>query len=312
MVDQKSENFRTLAGNHGGLRRGTAAAALGAVLVLSAGVPASNAAAPVLLTDAAEGVQSSPDAGAAPARALEPGPPVSQVRATVDGTLSLEAWAGAVLDDDEDDESSASPAPTHPSFSPSATPVPTVTAPPLPATPLPTTAPVPSPSSTAASGPSQTSAPEPTASRPGYSTAASAPAPVTQQAPAAQPGASRLAPATQPAPAAQPAQAPAGAPAPAAGSAAEAPDRSAKGKLDTATTRPGAAGITSGVWGSGRLSSPMNMGTVDSRYSLSRPSSAVTGSSQAGQVSPMVWAGAGLVLLAGAAGLVAYKLRRAL
>jgi hypothetical protein len=329
MVDQKSENFRTLAGNHGGLRRGTAAAALGAVLVLSAGVPASNAAAPALLTDAGEVAPSSPEADAVPGTAIEADPTVSQVKATVDGSLSLEAWAGRILDED-DDESSASPEPTvsprQPSFSPSSTPVPTVPVPTLPATPLPTTspapAPAPTPTSTTASGPtptsppqtspSQTSAPAPAGSRPGYSPAASVPAPATQQAPAAQSGASQLPAAGEPAPAAQSAQAPAGAPAPAAGSAAEAPDRSAKSKLDTATSRPGAVGITSGVWGAGRLSSPMNMGTVDSRYSVSRPSSAVLGSAQAGPVSPLVWAGAGLVLLAGAAGLVAYKLRRAL
>ena len=335
MVDQKSENFRTLAGNHGGLRRGTAAAALGAVLVLSAGVPASNAAVPALLTEAGEVVPSSPDTDAVPGAAIEADPTVSRVKATVDGSLSLEAWAGRILDDDgDDDESSASPAPTasptSPSFSPSSTPVPTVPVPTLPAEPLPTTplpttspapAPAPSPSSTAASGPTQTSpsqtsapapAPAPAVSRPGYSPAASVPAPATQQAPAAQPGASQLAPAGQPAPAVQPGQAPGGALVPEAGSAAEAQDRSATGKLDTATSRRGAAGITSGVWGAGRLSSPMNMGTVDSRYSVSRPSSAVLGSAQAGPVSPLVWAGAGLVLLAGAAGLVAYKLRGAL
>ena len=335
MVDQKSESFRTLAGNHGGLRRGTAAAALGAVLVLSAGVPASNAAVPALLTEAGEVVPSSPDTDAVPGAAIEADPTVSRVKATVDGSLSLEAWAGRILDDDgDDDESSASPAPTasptSPSFSPSSTPVPTVPVPTLPAEPLPTTplpttspapAPAPSPSSTAASGPTQTSpsqtsapapAPAPAVSRPGYSPAASVPAPATQQAPAAQPGASQLAPAGQPAPAVQPGQAPGGALVPEAGSAAEAQDRSATGKLDTATSRRGAAGITSGVWGAGRLSSPMNMGTVDSRYSVSRPSSAVLGCAPAGPVSPLVWAGAGLVLLAGAAGLVAYKLRGAL
>ncbi|WP_457974260.1 hypothetical protein [Arthrobacter sp. D1-17] len=328
MVDQKSENIRTLAGNHGGLRRGTAAAALGAVLVLSAGVPASNAAAPASLTDAGDRVRS--DAEAVPGAAPQAAVAVSQVKATsevkttVDGTVSLEAWAGAILGDDEDDDgSSASPAP---SVSPSSTPVPvpTAPAPTPPATPLPVTpttspttspapAPAPPPTSAAASGtsPSQTSAPAPAAPRPGYSPAAGVPAPATRQAPAAQSGVSRLGPAVQPAPA-QPAEAPAGVPVPATGSAAETPDRSAQSKLDTATSRPGAAGITSEVWGSGRLSSPMNMGTVNSRYSISRPSSAVLSSTQSGPISPMVWAGAGLVLLAGAAGLVAYKLRRAL
>ena len=43
MVIQRSAFFRTLTGFHGGLRRGTAAAALGAVLVFVAGTPASNA-----------------------------------------------------------------------------------------------------------------------------------------------------------------------------------------------------------------------------------------------------------------------------
>lgn len=43
MVTQRSIIFRTLTGYHGGLRRGTAAASLGAVLVFVAGTPASNA-----------------------------------------------------------------------------------------------------------------------------------------------------------------------------------------------------------------------------------------------------------------------------
>jgi hypothetical protein len=43
MVIQRSVIFRTLTGFHGGLRRGTAAAVLGAVLVFVAGTPASNA-----------------------------------------------------------------------------------------------------------------------------------------------------------------------------------------------------------------------------------------------------------------------------
>ncbi|WP_458111466.1 hypothetical protein M1D88_14200 [Arthrobacter sp. R1-13] len=43
MVIQRSIIFRTLTGFHGGLRRGTAAALLGAVLVFVAGTPASNA-----------------------------------------------------------------------------------------------------------------------------------------------------------------------------------------------------------------------------------------------------------------------------
>jgi hypothetical protein len=43
MVNDRSESSRFRTGIHGGLRRGSAAAAIGAVLVLSAGVPASGA-----------------------------------------------------------------------------------------------------------------------------------------------------------------------------------------------------------------------------------------------------------------------------
>ncbi|MBT2531925.1 hypothetical protein J7E83_07275 [Arthrobacter sp. ISL-48] len=43
MVDYRSELSRSRTGIHGGLQRGTAAAAIGVVLVLSAGVPASQA-----------------------------------------------------------------------------------------------------------------------------------------------------------------------------------------------------------------------------------------------------------------------------
>jgi hypothetical protein len=43
MVNDRSESSRFRTGIHGGLRRGSAAAAIGAVLVLSAGVPASQA-----------------------------------------------------------------------------------------------------------------------------------------------------------------------------------------------------------------------------------------------------------------------------
>jgi hypothetical protein len=79
MVNQKSDGFRSLTGFHGGLRRGTAAAAFGAVLVLSAGVPASNAAASDLPEDADGGTTAAAGLGA-----------------TVDAA-GLEAWAAAAL-----------------------------------------------------------------------------------------------------------------------------------------------------------------------------------------------------------------------
>lgn len=53
MVTQRSIIFRTLTGYHGGLRRGTAAASLGAVLVFVAGTPASNAVVAVPTTQSA-------------------------------------------------------------------------------------------------------------------------------------------------------------------------------------------------------------------------------------------------------------------
>lgn len=53
MVIQRSIIFRTLTGFHGGLRRGMAAASLGAVLVFVAGTPASNAVAAVPATQSA-------------------------------------------------------------------------------------------------------------------------------------------------------------------------------------------------------------------------------------------------------------------
>jgi hypothetical protein len=57
----------------------------------------------------------------------------------------------------------------------------------------------------------------------------------------------------------------------------------------------------------------MNMATVDSRYAAHAPSeSAVFGVSQGSAASPLVWAGAGLVVLAGAAGLLAFRIRKPL
>ncbi|WP_230119085.1 hypothetical protein [Arthrobacter sp. Bi83] len=55
------------------------------------------------------------------------------------------------------------------------------------------------------------------------------------------------------------------------------------------------------------------MATIDSRYTAHAPSeSAVLGVSQGSAAWPLVWAGAGLVVLAGAAGLVALRIRRPL
>jgi hypothetical protein len=61
------------------------------------------------------------------------------------------------------------------------------------------------------------------------------------------------------------------------------------------------------------LSGPMNMASLGDRYAAGAPySGAVLGASDEGSVSPLVWAGAVLVVLAGAAGLVAFRIRRSL
>jgi hypothetical protein len=150
MVNQKSDGFRSLTGFHGGLRRGTAAAAFGAVLVLSAGVPASNAAASDLPED--------PDGGTTAAAGLG---------ATVDAA-GLEAWAAAALSNERtlssdhrdgghrsgEPRPSDQPAPSVPPslapVVPSPTPDPSVT---ISARPAPAV-PVPSPSVTVPSVPS--------------------------------------------------------------------------------------------------------------------------------------------------------------
>lgn len=375
MVNQKSDGFRSLTGFHGGLRRGTAAAAFGAVLVLSAGVPASNAAtselpASDLLADPGQG-------GTAAGTGLD---------ATVDAA-GLEAWAAAALSNErskdrgskdrgskdrmsKDRDRPAEPAPSEsPSVPPSLTPVVPVPTP-VPSMTL-TARPTPDPSVTATATPTQP-APAPSPSDPGHTDPAPSPAPTYSETPThsetaspsrpAKTSASPEAPApseTQPsgtpsqsgswsgssagtggsslagqAPAGQSpassAPGTAGSSAPAAGGSQGAAVNSSTATTETpsADASPfeeitglsggsalrgrSAAGVAGGVWGSAQLAGPNNMATISSPYTRGPAESAVMGVSRNGTIEPQVWWGAGLLALAGAAGVAAVRIRRSL
>jgi len=372
MVNQKSDGFRSLTGFHGGLRRGTAAAAFGAVLVLSAGVPASNAASEL---PASELLGDSEQSGATAGTGLE---------ATVDAA-GLQAWAAAALSNERTKGSGhrdrpAGPAPSDPpseapSESPSvplslaplvpaptpdpsvtisssptpAVPVPSPSDPvtsdpvpsvPVPSVPVPTSpvpvpvqpgqilpAPSPAPTSSGTAAPSRTSGPSasseetspgtrapsgtasPSGSWSGTSAGTGGSYPASQ-APAGSVPAGPAVPGTS------------GSPAPAAGGsgantetpAADAsPFEAITGLSGGAGLRGrSAAGLAAGVWGSTQLAGPNNMATISSAYLHGPAENAVMGASQNGTIAPQVWWGAGLLALAGAAGVAAVRIRRAL
>ncbi|MFE4837609.1 hypothetical protein ACFRAU_23365 [Arthrobacter sp. NPDC056691] len=73
-----------------------------------------------------------------------------------------------------------------------------------------------------------------------------------------------------------------------------------------------AAGIPGGVWGSAQLAGPNNMATISSPYTRGPAENAVMGVSRSGTIAPQVWWGAGLLALAGAAGVAAVRIRRSL
>jgi hypothetical protein len=73
-----------------------------------------------------------------------------------------------------------------------------------------------------------------------------------------------------------------------------------------------AAGVAGGVWGSAQLAGPNNMATMSSPYTRGAAESAVMGISRSGTIEPQVWWGAGLLALAGAAGVAAVRIRRSL
>lgn len=113
-----------------------------------------------------------------------------------------------------------------------------------------------------------------------------------------------------------------GPPAPAAGGSAQdggTPAAGASPFADIAGLSGGAGlrgrsapGIAAGVWGSAQLAGPNNMATISSAYMRSPAESTVMGTSHNGTIAPQVWWGAGLLALAGAAGVAAARLRRAL
>ena len=120
-----------------------------------------------------------------------------------------------------------------------------------------------------------------------------------------------------------PATGTAGSPAPAAGSSQPQPPpnpvrgrqpvRGDHGPVGGAGLRGrSAAGVAGGVWGSAQLAGPNNMATISSPYTRGPAESAVMGVSRNGTIEPQVWWGAGLLALAGAAGVAAVRIRRSL
>ncbi|CAN7450231.1 hypothetical protein LJR014_002892 [Arthrobacter sp. LjRoot14] len=309
MVIQKSEETRTLTGFHGGLRRGTAAAALGAVLVLSAGVPASNAVSLVPAPDTTDG------ADAAATTSVEAGVPSLDVWASVvlgpkpDPTRPSAPGNGKPKPPGQRTQPTPSPTPTTDPVSPAPSPVPTSPAP---------TSPAPSPAAPSPSGgaapPSGTPAPSPTGGAAAPAPVPAAPAPGTGPAPAGTPAAPPLLPGTS---------AP-GAPASGAttpGSSADVPASVGTARPSGSTAAGPAAAAPASAWKTTNVFGPANMAILTSAgvvplsgagYGVSSAPvmrSAVS-VSPVGEMSPQVWWGAGLVALACAAGVAFVRMRR--
>ena len=293
MVIQKSEETRTLTGFHGGLRRGTAAAALGAVLVLSAGVPASHAVSLV----------------PAPDTTSDGGDTTATVQA---GVPLLDAWASVVLAPKPDPSDTGEPTPPGQRTQPSPTP----TTEPDWASPSPT--PTPSDGGTPSGGTAPPSTPAPSPSSGWPSSGGTAPS------------ADPTRPAGTPAPPGTPAAPPSVLPGTAApavpGTGSTSPDATAtKGasRLPSGSMSSGPAmAAPTSAWTSTRMFGPANMATLTSAgvVPLSGPGFGVASApvmrsavsvSPMGDVSPQVWWGAGLVGLAAAAGFAFVRLRRA-
>ncbi|MBP1232078.1 hypothetical protein JOE40_001722 [Arthrobacter sp. PvP102] len=304
MVIQKSEETRTLTGFHGGLRRGTAAAALGAVLVLSAGVPASNAVSLVPAPDTTDG------ADAAATTSVQAGVP------------SLDVWASVVLGPKPDPTRPSAPGngkPKPPGQRTQPTPSPTPTTDPVTPAPSPVpTSPTPSPSVPSPSGgtvpPSGTPAPSPAGGAAVPPQAPAAPAPGTGSAPAGIPAAPPVLPGSS-APVA-----------PATGTTTPGP--SAGVPAPAGAARPSgskaagpAAAAPASAWKTTNMFGPANMAVLTSAgvVPLSGPGYGVSSApvmrsavsvSPVGELSPQVWWGAGLVALACAAGVAYVRMRR--
>ena len=313
MVIQKSEETRTLTGFHGGLRRGTAAAALGAVLVLSAGVPAASAASLVPAPDTTDGVD------ATAAASLQTDVPL------------LEAWASVVLGHKPEPSgppASGSNRPAPPGHRDRPTPSPSPSTEPAWTTPSPDpTSPADSPSTPPSQGTVSPSAPP--APSPGGGAAAPSTGPA--QAPGAQaPGA----PATGPAPAGAPAAPPSvlpgtavpvapgtGAAAPVPGTGTPASGNNARVPSTGSRTAGPAMAAPASAWKTTNVYGPANMAILTSAgvLPLSGPGYGVSSApvmrsavsvSPMGEVSPQVWWGGGLIALACAAGVAYVRMRR--
>ncbi|MBT2596848.1 hypothetical protein [Arthrobacter sp. ISL-72] len=315
MVIQKSEETRTLTGFHGGLRRGTAAAALGAVLVLSAGVPAASAASLVPAPDTTDGVDATTTAS------LQADVPL------------LEAWASVVLGHKPEPSgppASGSNRPTPPGHRTQPTPSPSPTTEPAWTTPSPDpTSPAPSPSTPPSQDTGSRSAPP--APSPGGGAAAPSTGPA--QAPGTHTPAAP-APATAPVPAGTPAAPPSVLPgtavpaAPGTGAAAPVQGTGTPAAGDTArvpSTGIRAAGpamaAPASAWKTTNVFGPANMAILTSAgvLPLSGPGYGVSSApvmrsavsvSPMGEVSPQVWWGGGLIGLACAAGFAYVRMRR--
>ncbi|MDR6506370.1 hypothetical protein [Arthrobacter oryzae] len=304
MVIQKSEETRTLTGFHGGLRRGTAAAALGAVLVLSAGVPASHAVSLVPAPDTTTDAEATTSA--------EVGVPL------------LDAVASVVLRPTPDPSDSPEPGknkPTRPGYRTQPSPSPSPTTEPDWSSPSPTTPTSPSPSpSYGTVPPTGTPAPSPTGGAAAPSTGPTqtpgTPAPATGAAPADTPAApSSGLPGT-----AAPAAPGTGVAAP--GAAADAPAAGGASRLPAGSPATGpASAAPASAWNTTNFFGPANMATLTSAgvIPLSGPGYGVSSApvmrsavsvSPVGDVSPQVWWGAGLVAVACAAGVAFVRMRR--
>jgi hypothetical protein len=306
MVNQKSEETRTLTGFHGGLRRGAAAAALGAVLVVSAGVPASNALSLVPVPDASS---QSPDAVTVT--------PVAQTDVPLLGT-----WVSVVLGPKPDPTGSPAPGSDGPG---QGTPTPPGLQRPAPS-PTPTTEPEPALTPT----PTPTEGTQPPSSTPAPSPTGDAVPPA--EGPTQAPGTPAPAPGGT-APAVTPAAPPAGAlpisPA-AAPTGANVAGATVPGSAPDGATPGGASPLPSGAvqaapasaWGTVQVFGPANVATLTSSAAtvpLSGPGYGVSSApvmrsavsvTPVGAVSPLVWWGAGLVALSCAAGVAFVRMRR--
>ncbi|TLM85588.1 hypothetical protein FDW83_04210 [Pseudarthrobacter sp. NamE2] len=323
MVQHRSELSMSRTGIHGGIRRGTAAAAIGAVLVLSTGVTASladeggadsgNPKVPVTLEARSSPQEASPRGNSGEARQNAPGQNKDQKKPVPEESVGA---------NEPEEEAASRPI----------LPVPSALLPAVRATLSPSASAVPTP----APAPASPSAAAPTGSAPAAAPAGSAPAAApapTKPAPAPVPsrtlagaspaGAAPAAPTTTPPAAAvtAPAEAAAATASAPAAAAVPGPDPSTPAGLlppaEEAISVPGERVTPStgaGAKGSQAEASPLyshpqtRAGWTPYTSEGTSRSSAVL-NNQPDERSAMVWLGSGLVGVAGAAGVVFFRLR---